>query len=170
MVYIYKKIIGKKPYYYLRASERKGKKVLVKDIAYLGSNIKNVKKSLENLPKYKKEIRKAYRTINNFLESNHFLEKASSLKLKKHIFIEKKLQEIKACELHYRVVFQKQDSVTKKEILKNFVIEFIYNTTSIEGNTITLLEAKNLLSEGLTPKNKTLRDVYDLQNRERVFF
>jgi len=50
------------------------------------------------------------------------------------------------------------------------VIEFAFNTTSIEGNTITLQQAKNLLEEGKTPKNKTLREIYDLQNTEKVFF
>jgi Fic family protein len=41
---------------------------------------------------------------------------------------------------------------------------------SIEGNTINLNEARNLLQEGITPKDKTLREIYDLQNSERVFF
>ena len=43
MVYIYKKIIGEKSYYYLRASQRKNGKLMVKDIAYLGKSIENVK-------------------------------------------------------------------------------------------------------------------------------
>ena len=65
MVYIYKKIIGNKPYYYLRASEKKGNKVITKDIAYLGSSIAEVKKALNNLPHYKEKIRKTYKTIHN---------------------------------------------------------------------------------------------------------
>lgn len=75
MVYVYKKLIGKKPYYYLRVSERKGKKVVSKDLAYLGNSIKEVKKELKNLSKYKKEIRKSYKKIHQFLESDHYLEK-----------------------------------------------------------------------------------------------
>lgn len=169
MAYIYKKIIGGKPYYYLRASERKGKKIITKDIAYLGNSIEKVKKVLEN-KKYREKVRKAYKTIHNFLESNHWLEKAHELKLKKDPFIEEKLMEIEACRLHYNNVFQKKDYITKQEILKNFVIEFAFNTTSIEGNTITLEQAKNLLQDGLTPKDKTLREIYDLQNTEDVFF
>ncbi|MDP1728994.1 MAG: Fic family protein, partial [archaeon] len=55
-------------------------------------------------------------------------------------------------------------------IFKNYVIEFAYNTASIEGNTISLEEARNLLNEGITPKDRTLREVYDLQNTEKVFF
>ena len=170
MVYIYKKTIGEKDYYYLRISKRKGDKIIAKDIAYLGSSIEDVKKALEKLPKYSEQIRKAYKTINNFLESNRYLEKVQELKLKKDNFIEyEKLLELEACKLHFNTDFKRDNELTKKEILKNFVIEFAYNTTSIEGNTIKLNEVRSLLEEGLTPKNKTLREIYDLQNTEKVF-
>lgn len=170
MVYIYKKVVGSNNYYYLRASERKGKKVISKDIAYLGSSIEEVKSNLEKLPQYKDKIRKAYKTINSFLESNHFLEKAKELKLKKDEFLKEKTGEIEACKLHFTEVFNKLNSLTKKEALKNYIIEFAYNTASIEGNTINLEEARNLLTDGITPKDKTLREIYDLQNTEKVFF
>lgn len=162
-------MIGKVPYYYLRVSERKGSRVIAKDIAYLGNSIEEARKSLDNLPQYKEKIRKAYKTIHNFLESNHYLEKIESMKLKKDPFIGNNLAGIEACKLHYQSVFKKNDGTTKKEILKNFVIEFAFNTASIEGNTITLQQARNLLEEGLTPKDKTLREIYDLQNTEKVF-
>jgi Fic family protein len=170
MVYIYKKIVGKKPYYYLRASERKGKRVISKDIAYLGNSIEEVKKSIENLPKYNEQIKKAYRSIHHYIESNHYLEKIKYQKIKKDNFLGEKTDHIEACKLHYNSVVKKLDSTTKNEILKNFVIEFAFNTASIEGNTINIQEARNLLNEGLTPQNKTLREIYDLQNTEKVFF
>lgn len=170
MVYIYKKPVGEKTYYYLRASERKNKKIVIKDIAYLGSSLEEVKKSLENLPKYSDKIRKAYKTIHNFLESNRYLEKVKALKLKKNEFLNEKTLEIEACKIHYNVEFEKNPILTKQEIYKNFVIEFAYNTTSIEGNTIKLDETRKLLDEGFTPKNKTLREIYDVQNTEKVFF
>ena len=80
MVYLYKKIIGGKPYYYLRVSERNKSKVVTKDIAYLGSSIKQVKKELDNLSKYKEQIRKSYSKIHKFLESNYYLEKIQKRK------------------------------------------------------------------------------------------
>lgn len=169
MVYLYKKIVEKKPYYYLRVSERKGNKVIAKDIAYLGNSLDEVKKALES-KKYKERIRKTYKTIRNFLESNLWLEKVKEMKLKKDLFLGEKLEEVEACKLHYNSVFQKKDALTKKEIMNGFLVEFAYNTTSIEGNTITLEQTRNLLEEGLTPENKTLREIYDLQNTERVFF
>ena len=170
MVYIYKKPIGDKSYYYLRISEKKGKKLVTKDIAYLGSSIDEVKSNLDKLSNYKDKIRKSYKTINSFLESNHFLEKNKKLKLKKDYFLKDRTDEVEACKLHYHSVFMKLDELTKREIMKDYVIEFAYNTASIEGNTINLKEARNLLNEGMTPKDKTLREIYDLQNTEVVFF
>jgi fido (protein-threonine AMPylation protein) len=170
MVYIYKKTTGARDYYYLRASERKGKRILVKDIAYLGSSINEAKKSLDNLSKYKDKIRKSYKVLKLFLESNYFLEKAKKLKLKKDLFLKDQTDEVEACRLHYSEIFEKLPELTKKDFLKNYIIEFAYNTASIEGNTISLEEARNLLVEGITPKDRTLREIYDLQNTEKVFF
>lgn len=172
MVYIYNKKIGNKNYYYLRASTRKGSKILTKDIAYLGSSIEEIKKNLANLPsEYSEQIRKAYKTINKFIEINHYLQKVKALKIKKDIYLDNNLLEnIEACKLHWNNVFKQLDNQTKKEILKNFLIEFAFNTASIEGNTITLKETQKLLMENLTPKNRTLREIYDLQNTEKVFF
>ncbi|MEK6932451.1 MAG: Fic family protein [Nanoarchaeota archaeon] len=169
MVYIYKKPVGENVYYYLRASERKNGKIITKDIAYLGSSLDEVKNKLEKLPKYSGEIRRAYKTIHNFLESNRYLEKARALKLKKDSFLQAKTADVEACRIHYLSDFKKNEELTKKEIIKNFVIEFAFNTTSIEGNTIKLEEAKKLLEEGLTPKDKSLREIYDVKNTEKVF-
>ncbi len=169
MAYIYKKPVGKNTYYYLRASERKNGKVIAKDIAYLGSSIEEVKKSFDNLPQYSEKIRKAYRTIHKFIESDRYLQKAKESKLKKDEWLGDKTTKIEACKIHYNKKFQKNPALTKQEIYKNFIIEFAYNTTSIEGNTIKLDEARKLLDKGLTPKNSTLREIYDLQNTEKVF-
>lgn len=143
--------------------------MIVKDIAYLGNSLEEVRKSLEK-KEHKEKIRKTYKTIHNFIESNHWLEKAKELKLRKDEFLAEKLEEIEACKLHHIHVFKELDELTKREILKNFIIEYAYNTTSIEGNTISLEQARNLLVEGLTPENKTLREIYDLQNTEKMFF
>jgi Fic family protein len=169
MVYIYKKVVGTKNYYYLRASARKGERIISKDIAYLGDSIKSAKGSLGKLKGHKDEIRKSYRKINMFLESNHYLDLAKQEKLKKNDLLGKKIYEIEACRLHFDKEFNKLDELTKKEIMNNFVIDFTHNTTSIEGNTIELNEVHNLFEEGITPKNKTLREIYDLQNTKKVF-
>ncbi len=120
MVYIYKKPVGNKTYYYLRASERKNGKVIVKDVAYLGSSLKDVKKNLENLPKYSEKIRRAYKTIHNFLESNRYLQKVKETKPKKDDWLDDKTIGVEACKIHYNTNFQKNPILTKQEIYKNF--------------------------------------------------
>ncbi|MBS3174880.1 Fic family protein [Candidatus Woesearchaeota archaeon] len=169
MVYIYKKVIGNKKYYYLRASERKGTKVIAKDLAYLGSSIEEVQKNLTKLPQYNDQIRKTYKTIHNFLESNIYLDKIKQSKIKSDHYLGDKLLEVEACKLHYSKKFQHYDELTKEEIFKNFIVEFAFNTTNIEGNTIKLNETRNLLQNGISPKDKPLRDIYDLKNTEEVF-
>lgn len=171
MVYIYKKNIGCRDYYYLRASLRKNRKTITKDIKYLGNNIDALKNSLKGISsKYSEEIKKSYKTINRFIEVNHYLEKTRGLKMKKNSFLSKNdMESIESCRLHWNTSFLKQDPLTKEETLKNFIIEFAFNTTSIEGNTITLKQAQSLLQDNLSPKDKTLREIYDLQNTEKVF-
>src|SRR3989338_2497081 len=156
MAYIYRKVIGNREYYYLRASIRKNSKIIIKDIAYLGRDINAVHEKLKDIPiKYAGEIRKTYKTINRFLEANKYLQMAESLKLKKDLFLGKdSLENIEACKIHWTSKFSKLDELTKEETLKNFIIEFAFNTTSMEGNTITLKQAQNLLLDNLTPKGK----------------
>lgn len=172
MAYIYKKIIEGKTYYYLRVSKRVGEKVIAKDIAYLGSDASKIEKELSKISSvYKKDIRKAYSNIQKFIQSEYYLNKAKKLKLREDNYISRLLlEEVEAARLHFNERFLKLDKKTIKEAYKNFLIDFAFNTTSLEGNTITLNEAAKLLRENLTPKNRTLTEIYDLQNTEKVFF
>lgn len=171
MVYIYRKKINGNCYYYLRLSKRVKGRQVVKDIAYLGNNLAEVKKKLEKLDDYKEEIRKGYNNIKRFVNSTYYLEKVKQKKLKKSGYLEQDfLEQIEALKLHYASHFFKLDRLTVDEAYKHFLIDFAFNTTSIEGNTITLKEAQKLLEEDILPKNKTLREVYDIQNTENVFF
>lgn len=171
MAYLYRKTIGKKDYYYLRATISKDGKKLTKDIAYLGGDFSKIKEELSRLPKkYQDEIRRTYKTIHKFLEVNHYLIKIKEQKIKSDAFLPKKqLEEVEACKLHFNSVFKKLDINSKDEFLHDFIVDFSFNTASLEGNTITLKEAENLLLDQKTPKNRTLREVYDLQNTKRVF-
>ncbi|MFA5764186.1 MAG: Fic family protein [archaeon] len=169
MVYVYKKQIGNKDYYYLRVSLKKNNKLVTKDIAYLGNSVNEAKKTIVNVKGYNNEIRKSYKKISKFLDSNHYLELARKKKLKKDELLGDKLFEVEACKIHYDSVFQKLDELTKDQIMGNFVADFTYNTTSIEGNTIELKEVHNLFDEGIAPKGKKLREIYDLQNTKQVF-
>jgi len=172
MAYIYKKKIHGKVYYYLRVSKRVKGKIVVKDVAYLGHDASKLDDKFKELPViYKKEIRKAYRNIKKFIQEEYYLRKVQTLKLKKSEYLSKDaIHEIEAIKLHFNEVFLQKDKITIQEAYENFLIDFAYNTTSLEGNTITLQETDKLLKENLTPKNRTLREIYDLQNTEKTFF
>jgi Fic family protein len=60
--------------------------------------------------------------------------------------------------------------LTRQDIYGLFLIKFAVSSTGIEGNTINLEQASKLLTENILPKDKTLREVYDLQNTKKVFF
>ncbi len=171
MAYIYKKTIQGKPYYYLRISKRVDGKIVVNDVAYLGNEICNLYASMEKLPQeYKASIRKGYHNIKKFIESNHYLETARLEKLKSNEYMERQsLEKVEAARLHFTSHFLKLDKLTIKETYSHFLIDFAYNTTSIEGNTITLAEANRLLKENLTPKDKSPREIFDLQNTQDTF-
>ncbi len=169
MVYIHVKRIGDKNYYTLRISVREGNKVITKDLCNLGSDITKI--NIDNLEnKYKKEIRKSYKTIKKFLDSNYYLEKIKKLKLKSDVYFKKEqLENIEAIQLHFNSKFKKLNKLTQEEAFENFLINFAVNSTSIEGNTITFKEAERLLKEEIIPKNRTLREVYDLTNTKKVW-
>ncbi len=170
MVYIYKKTKGNKIYYYLRASKRLGSKTVAKDIAYLGDSIEEARRRFPGIAKEKQEIRKSYRKINLLLEGEYYNNKIKKSKLKKDDYLEDNLIDIEACKLHYSKDFKKLDKVSQKEIFENFSIEFAYNTTSLEGNTVTLNEAKKFFEEGKMPADRELREIYDLKNTREVLF
>jgi Fic family protein len=49
-----------------------------------------------------------------------------------------------------------------------FEIRYIQGTTSIEGNTLTRGQAADLLLHGVTPKDKSLREINEVQNFRKV--
>ncbi len=169
MVYIYNKKINGQDNYYLRVSKRQKNRVITKDIAYLGNDIGKVRDKLNNLTHFKDEIRKSYKTLNKFIENNHYLKKAKQLKLKRNEYLsEDLLEEVEATQLHYHT-FLRKNTATKDDVYAQFVIDFVFNSNAIEGNTITLAETEKLLKENIAPKNKTLKEIYDIKNSQKVF-
>lgn len=148
-------------------SVRKDNKVITRDLCNLGDDLSKI--NLDRLEKkYKDKIRKSYKTLKNFLDKNIYLEKAKKLKLKKDAYFSREQQEeINAILLHYKTNFLKLDKLTQKEVFEIFILIFAVNSTSIEGNTINFEEAHELFTKDKIPKNKTLREIYDLKNTKK---
>ncbi len=58
------------------------------------------------------------------------------------------------------------DRLHIQKLREDFLLEYVYNSTSIEGNTLTLNETRLVLREGITIGGKTLREHLDITNQE----
>ena len=61
----------------------------------------------------------------------------------------------------------------KKDELKNIedeiITKFTYDTGRIEGSSLTYKDTKMLLQEGISPKEKPLRDIKEAENHKNAF-
>ena len=58
----------------------------------------------------------------------------------------------------------------REKQLQNFAISFTYDTQRIEGSTLTLRETADLLENGITPKNRPIRDVKEAEAHRDLFY
>lgn len=52
---------------------------------------------------------------------------------------------------------------------RSFDVEYAHNSTAIEGNTLSLIQTKVILEDGLSVGGKTLREIYEVANHDRAF-
>lgn len=50
-----------------------------------------------------------------------------------------------------------------------FEVEYTHNSTAIEGNTLTLIETKVLLEDGISIGGKNLREIYESVNHRKAY-
>ncbi len=50
-----------------------------------------------------------------------------------------------------------------------FEIEYTHNSTAIEGNTLSLIETKVLLEDGISIGGKVLREIYEAVNHRKAY-
>ena len=51
----------------------------------------------------------------------------------------------------------------------SFDVEYAHNSTAIEGNTLTLIQTKALLEDGVSVGGKQLREIYEVINHKKAF-
>ena len=127
-------------YYYRVKNFRDGKRIR-KERVYLGANIE--KKELSKL-----EL-KADKKLNIF---NVILSEEDK----------KILEKIKR-------EFSKEPKENYENRYESFCSLFTYDSTGIEGNTITLKETSFLLFKGIVPKEKSLREIHEVINHKKAF-
>lgn len=52
---------------------------------------------------------------------------------------------------------------------KSFEVEYTHNSTAIEGNTLSLIQTKAVLEDGVSVGGKTLREIYEVVNHQKAF-
>jgi Fic family protein len=77
----------------------------------------------------------------------------------------KKLETIKK---NFQSEWKRIPESSKEKELEEISIAFTYNTNAIEGSTITLEEAREIIHDKISP-NKPLRDVREAEAHSRVF-
>lgn len=81
--------------------------------------------------------------------------------------------------MDYDILYQKREQLKEmrrqlpKEALESFnqsfEIEYAHNSTAIEGNTLSLLQTKAVLEDGISIGGKTLREIYEVVNHQKAF-
>lgn len=61
------------------------------------------------------------------------------------------------------------DEFTLLSYEKDFELNFTHNSTAIEGNTLTLIETKVILEDGITVGGKELREIYEIVNHKKAY-
>lgn len=59
--------------------------------------------------------------------------------------------------------------VTMKSYMDHFEIEYTHHSTAIEGNTLSLIETKVVLEDGLSIGGKRLREIYEVVNHHKAY-
>lgn len=78
-------------------------------------------------------------------------------------------QRILEKKIKYENNKSKISSVTLSSYEKDFELKFTHNSTAIEGNTLTLMETKVVLEDGVSIGGKELREIYEVINHKKAY-
>lgn len=78
-------------------------------------------------------------------------------------------ERIREKKLKYKQNKHKISAVTLSSYEKDFELTFTHNSTAIEGNTLTLMETKVVLEDGVSIGGKELREIYEVINHKKAY-
>ena len=61
------------------------------------------------------------------------------------------------------------DKITLSSYEKDFELTYTHNSTAIEGNTLTLMETKVVLEDGISVGGRALREIYEVVNHKKAY-
>ena len=78
-------------------------------------------------------------------------------------------ERIQEKKLKYGQNKHKISPITLSSYEKDFELTFTHNSTAIEGNTLTLMETKVVLEDGVAIGGKELREIYEVINHKKAY-
>ena len=78
-----------------------------------------------------------------------------------------KLKNIKA---NYIKEQSKLPKTEKEKLIEDFLVHFIYDSSKIEGSSLSLNDTKGLFLHNITPKNKPVKDVKEAEGHRKAFY
>lgn len=85
------------------------------------------------------------------------------------LFKEKWFSLLNRIKKNFSGEYSKFPETAKQKYIESFLIKFTYNTNRIEGSTLTLRDTANLLKEGISPKNKPVKDIKEAESHKKLF-
>ncbi len=148
---------GKKKYHYIVENIRIGKGKWKKIKIYLGNgdlSRHEIKALIEkNRPKLKLKVRNAKKKFDPLFSL------LSDAQLRK-------LEEIKA---RYMASVSQADTQLRQNYYEGFVTEFTYDTSAIEGSSVTLEETSMILFDKIAPKGRKIEEIREIENHKASF-
>ena len=138
-------------------------------MVYIEERKKNKKSYFYAKESYREEGKVKTRTV-SYLgtdkeKAHEYLQKLSGPSL----LLKKEEEQLSTVLSNYQNFLKNLDTITKKEIEKEFMLLFINETNALEGSSFTIKETTLLLEEGITPDGKELREVYEQINTKKLF-
>ena len=78
-----------------------------------------------------------------------------------------RLKDIKA---NYQKEQKKLPKTEKEKVIEDFLVHFIYDSSKIEGSSLSLNDTKGLFLHNITPKNKPVKDVKEAEGYREAFY
>jgi Fic family protein len=163
--------MGRKPYRVevVYPHNRKPQYFLVKDVKVKG-NKRKVRKYLGIVPLSEEEKDKAREKYAYEMEMKAAQKRAelSSALFHSQYLLPEQMKNIETIRFIYKTFMNLLTTNEIEVYERNFEISYIQGTTSIEGNTLTLRQTYDLVINGLSPDDKSLREINEVQNFKSV--
>ena len=78
--------------------------------------------------------------------------------------------ELKGIKSGYKRHLEKLPGPEKRKLVEDFLVYFIYDSSKIEGSSLSLDDTKGLFLHNITPKNRPLKDVKEAEGYRKAFY